>query len=788
MSEREAYVGQPRPRREDHRLLAGLARYVDDIKVTGALHAAFLRSPHGHARIVSIDVTAALELPGVVTVVTGEDLAEDVTDLTVAPPIEGLRPTSMPVMPVDRVRFQGDLVACVVAADRYVAEEAMERIVVEYAELPAVSDMFAALRDDSVLVDEALGTNLVARRVHRAGDPEARLAAAPRVIEAEFHQQRQTHAPIETRGCIAQWDPGREHLTLVIGSQVPHPLRTQIVRRLGLRDSQVSVSSPDVGGSFGQKIALYREELAICALARRLGRPVRWKEDRMENLLAACHAREQWCRTRAAVDDTGRILGLTLEMVEDFGAYCFYPANYISEVVGIILTAQYGIADYGYEIRVALTNKCGVGPMRAPMAMASWVMEGTLDVIARRLGLDPAEVRRRNMLADQALPYAMPGGETLLDVNCAETMETALDEIGYAAHRPHDDGRYLYGLGLCNVVESTTYGSRFYKNSGIGGSGHEAARIIVEPDGTVSASVGMAAAGQGYETTFAQVVADGVGVRPDDVAVTLGHSDTSPYGMGSRGGRGATAGGGALYLCAAEVRAHLLRLAAHRLGLNATDGLGLRDGRIVWVRAGGSEETGLDVADLARTAYFDPLALPEGMRPGLEFYRTYDPPPMTFSNSTHACRVRIARETGRLEILDYLVVENCGTVINPLVVHGQQAGAVAMGLSGTLLENVVYDQAGRNLSATFADYTIATVADIPAIRIIARATPSSRTPLGLKGMAEGGVMGAIGAVANAVNDALSVVGAQVTCLPLTPMRLHAAIHDGIGRAAQGQEG
>ncbi|WP_323992052.1 xanthine dehydrogenase family protein molybdopterin-binding subunit [Nguyenibacter sp. L1] len=776
-SGRAAYIGQPRPRREDHRLLAGLARYVDDIKVAGALHAAFLRSPHGHARIVSIDVAGALDLPGVVTVVTGADLAKDVAELTIAPPIDGLRPTRMPVMPVDRVRFQGDLVACVVAVDRYVAEEAMERIVVDYAELPAVSDMFAALRDDSVLVDEALGTNLVARRVHCAGDPEARLAAAPRVIEAEFHQQRQTHAPIETRGCIAQWDPGRDHLTVVIGSQVPHPLRTQIVRRLGLRDSQVSISSPDVGGSFGQKIALYREELAVCALARRLGRPVRWKEDRMENLLAACHAREQWCRTRAAVDDSGRILGLTLEMVEDFGAYCFYPANYISEVVGIILTGQYGIADYGYEIRVALTNKCGVGPMRAPMAMASWVMEGTLDVIARRLGLDPAEVRRRNMLADQALPYAMPGGETLLDVNCAETMETALAEIGYAAHRAHDDGRYLHGLGLCNVVESTTYGSRFYKNSGIGGSGHEAARIIVEPDGTLSASVGMAAAGQGYETTFAQVVADGVGVRPEDVAVRLGHSDMSPYGMGSRGGRGATAGGGALYLCAAEVRAHLLRLAAHRLGLNAADGLDLRDGRLVWVRGGGHEETGLDVADLARTAYFDPLALPEGMRPGLEFYRTYDPPPMTFSNATHACRVRIARETGRLEILDYLVVENCGTVINPLVVDGQQTGAVAMGLSGALLENVVYDQAGRNLSATFADYTIATVADIPAIRIIARPTPSSRTPLGLKGMAEGGVMGAIGAVANAVNDALSVVGAEVTRLPLTPMRLHAAIHD-----------
>ncbi|MBM9401468.1 xanthine dehydrogenase family protein molybdopterin-binding subunit [Gluconacetobacter azotocaptans] len=770
----DGYVGRPMPRREDGRLLQGRGRYVDDIRMPGVRHAAFVRSPHAHARIVSIDVRAALELAGVHAVVTGADLVGEVADAVVSPPIPGLVPTRFEVLPTRKIRFQGDLVACVIADDRYLAEEAAERVEVEYEILPAVTDMFVALADDAPKVDDRLASNRVVHRVHTHGRPDDQERDAAFVVETEFHQQRQSHVPLETRGCIASWDQGREHLTLVTGSQVPHPLRTQLVRRMGLRDGQVTVESPDVGGSFGQKIALYREELIICALARRLGTPIRWNEDRLENLQASCHAREQWCRTRIMADADGRILALTLDIVEDFGAYCFYPANYIAEVVGIILTGQYRVDHYRYDLTVALTNKCGVGPMRAPMAIASWVMDGTLDALARESGLDPIEIRRRNMLSAAQLPYDMPGGETLLDVNIDETMEAALEHIGHARLRA--DADTLHGCGICNVVESTTYGSRFYKNSGIGGSGHEAARIIVEPDGTVTGSVGLAASGHGYETAFAQVVGDGLGVSPDGVAIRLGHTDAAPYGMGSRGGRGGTAGGGALYECARMGQEHLLHIAAHMLGLNTARNLRMIDGRVEKLVDGAWRHAGVGIADIARLAYFDPLALPEGTRPGLEFYRTFDPPPMTFSNSTHACRVVIDRHTGQLTITDYVVVENCGAVINPLIVRGQQIGAVAMGISGTVLENMVYDAAGQNLSSTLGDYAIATACDIPMIRIHEKATPGSRTPLGLKGMAEGGVMGAIGAVANAVNDALAPLGVRASRLPLSPVYLHGLIH------------
>lgn len=769
------YIGQHLPRKEDYRLLTGLGRYVDDIEVPGALHACFVRSPHAHARIVSINGEAARQMPGVVAIVTGHDLARWTTRQRMAPPIEGLQPMEMDTLPTTKVRFQGDPVACVIATDRYLAEDAAEQVLVEYQVLPVVSSMWLALEPDSPLVDESLSSNLLSHQCGHHGDVGARIRTAHRVVESSFSQHRQTHLPIETRGCIAVWDEGRQHLTFHVGTQAPHPYRTTLAGRLGLSESQVSVISPDVGGGFGQKIALYREELTVAAVACHLKRPVRWREDRLENLLASSQAREDFCRTRAAVSADGRLLGLELEIVEDFGAYSFYPGNYLARVVAMILTGPYKVQDYSYDVKVVLSNKVGNGPMRAPMAITSWVMEGTMDAIARELELDPVAVRRLNMLHPGDFPYTMATGEVLTDITPRETLEGALAAIDYDNFRQRQQqgraqGIYL-GLGICTVVESTTYGSRFYKAAGIPGSGHEAAWLRIEPSGAVNASVGLGATGQGYETSLAHAVAEGLGIMPQQVHLHLGHTDIAPYGMGSRGARGGTAGGGTLYLCAQEACVKVLAIGAKLLGLEDSQALRLRDGRIEQMTDGEWVTTGVGLADVARTAYLDPLALPAGMSPGLEFHKAYEPPPMTYSNSTHLCEVQVDVATGAIRLVRYVVAEDCGTVLSPVVVEGQQHGAIAMGLSGALFEQVYYDEAGQNLTGTLADYLVATACELPHIEILSMHTPNRTTPAGIKGMAEGGVMGAIGALTNAVNDALTPFDVVVNQQPLTPMYL-----------------
>ena len=397
-------IGQRLRRREDLRFVTGQGRYLDDMVFSGALFANFVRSPHAHARIRGIDIAEALTMPGVERIATGADLAGWTKPLRMAPPIEGLLAVTIETMPVSKVRFDGDLVACVVARSRAAAADAAERVVVEYEPLQAIASIEAALAAGAERVDDDLHSNLISHQSFSAGDPEGRFAGAHLVVDARFDQPRQTHVPMEPRGCCAIWDEGRQHLTMHVGNQAPHPYRTALAMRLGLEESQVTVMSPDVGGAFGQKIVLSREDLTVAALSRALRRPVRWREERGENLLSAGHAREQAAQTRAAVDADGRITALELRIVEDFGAYCFYPANYMARVVAMILTGPYRISDYAFDVQVVLTNKCGAGPMRAPMSITSWVMDGTIEAIARALELDPIEVRRRNMLSLRRTP------------------------------------------------------------------------------------------------------------------------------------------------------------------------------------------------------------------------------------------------------------------------------------------------------------------------------------------------------------------------------------------------
>jgi aerobic carbon-monoxide dehydrogenase large subunit len=777
------HIGAPLARKEDLRLLSGHGRYVDDIEIPGALHACFVRSPHPHARIKSIRTDAAKVSRGVMAVYTGKDIAQWTTPLRMALPIEGLLPVEMTTLPIDKVRFHGDPVACVIAESRYLAEDAAELVEVDYEPLPAVASLAQALAPGAPKVDDSLPSNQISLQKFATGDVAARKREAHKVVECEFHESRLTHLPIETRGLAAVWDEGRQHLTVHIGNQVPHPFRSQLAARMRLSESQVTIISPDVGGGFGQKIALYREELSVCAASRQLRRPVRWREDRMENLMASSHAREDSCRTRAAVTKEGRLLGLELEILEDFGAYCFYPANYLARVVAMILTGPYKVRDYAFEVKVALTNKCGNGPMRAPMAITSWLIEGTMDAIARELKLDPLEVRRANMVETRELPYTMPTGEVIADITPRETLEAAAKAIDYTRFRERQakarkEGRHL-GLGLCSVVESTTYGSKFYKAAGIPGSGHEAAWVRIEPSGAVNASVGLGATGQGYETAFSQVAADALGVEPSQVRMQMGNTDVAPYGMGSRGARGGTAGGTAIFLAARDANEKVLAIAAKMLGFDSAEGLHLVDGRVEREILGERVKMDLTLAQIARTAYLDPTALPEGMAPGLDFSRTYDPPPMTYSNAAHACEVEVDVETGQLKILRYVVAEDCGQVLNPIVVEGQQHGAIAMGLSGALLEHMRYDEQANNITGSLADYLVATSTDLPSFEVIPMHTPSRGNPVGTKGMAEGGVMGAVGVIMSAVNDALSPFGVVADRQPLSPDYLRSLLRSGV---------
>lgn len=774
-------LGQKIPRMEDYRLLTGTAQYTDDIPLASALHACFVRSPHAHARIKSIDTSQALAVPGVVAAVTGEDLAKWTTSARMAPPIEGLLPMEMTTLPIDKVRFDGDPVVCIVAVDRYIAEDAAELVEIDYEVLPPVVNAFDGLKPDAALVDDALPSNLVSNQSEKHGDTQKQFAEADRIVEATFSQHRQTHVPMETRGCAAVWDEGRQHLTLYLGIQTPHSVRTAVAGRLGLSESQVQIVSRDVGGAFGQKLIAYREELTVCALARELKRPIRWREDRMENLLSALHAREDYVKTRAAVTNEGKILALEAEIISDFGAYSYFPANYMARVIAMIMPGPYKIQDYSYDLQVVLTNKCPAGPFRAPMAITSWVIEGTIEKIARELDLDPVHVRRINMLNNEDLPYRTATNEIYEDISPSECLDLALQSFGYEAFRERQlkdrkKGRYR-GLGICSVVEPTTYGSAFYLKAGITGSGHEAAWVRIEPTGSVNASVGIMGSGQGYETTLAQTVAEGLGVDPGDVKIHLGDTLVAPYGMGSRGARGAVAGGGTAYLTALDARKKVLAIAAHLLGVDDPAAIKMEKGNIFRKIGEAWAQTDLKLVDIAKTAYLNPLALPPGMEPGLEFHKTYDPPAMTYSNAVHLCEVEVHPQTGKIDIVRYLIVEDAGTLINPQIVDGQIHGATALGIGGVLFEEVIYDDNGQNVTGSFMDYLLPTACETPNMEILHIITPNRNTPAGLKGMSEGGVMGAIGAVCNSVSDALKPFGIFIDKQPITPGYIRSLIRD-----------
>lgn len=768
-------VGARVKRVEDRRLLTGQGTYVGNHRPAGLLSAAFLRSPHAHARIARLDPSPARALAGVAAVVTGEELAGWTKPVRALSKMAAYKVTSFPPLARGKVRFVGEAVAVVVAESRYLAEDALDRILVEYEPLPAVSDMEAALEPGAALLHEEAGSNLLLAREFARGDVDTAVAAAEVVVRERFRFHRHTAVCMETRGCLAEYDRGAGVLTLRSATQCPGLLRDILSDLLDLPEHRIRVVATDVGGGFGAKSSLYPEEITLCALACRLARPVQWIGDRREDLSSTSQAWDEMIEAELALNADGAIVGLRAEVTADVGAYSIYPWTAAIEPVQTIsfLPGPYSVPTYRGRTRGVATSKAPMGPYRGVgRPVATFVMEGLMDRAARRLGLDPTELRLRNYLRPEEFPYKSPSGIVWDRADLPACMLGAREMLDYSAARTSQaqaraEGRWI-GIGFASYIELTGIGSAIPVSPGMPvPTGTEAAVVRVDPSGTVTAIFGIASHGQGLETSLAQVVADELGVPLESVRVVHGDTALSPYGTGTYASRSAVLAGGAGILAGRAVREKALTIAAHLLEADAAD-LVVNEGTFS-VR--GTPGRGVTFKDVARVAYSGARRLPKGMEPGLEATRFYDPYFGTASTATHAAVVEVDRETCGVRILRYVVMEDCGRIINPLIVEGQAHGGVAQGIGAALLEEVIYDEAGQLLTGTLMDYLVPTAAELPTIEVGHLETPSPTALGGFRGMGEGGTIGAPAAIANAVADALSPLGIEVNELPITPQRL-----------------
>jgi len=760
---------------EDARLLQGQGRFVADLTLSRMLHVAFLRSPHAHARLVSVDTRPARTLPGVAACVTGDEIATHARPIRAESKMAGYHATEFPPLARGKVRFVGEAVVAVLAESRYVAEDALEAVDVRYAALPVVATPETAMAGDAPLVHEAAGSNVLLSRAFVRGDADAAMAGAAVVVGDRFRFHRHAGVTMENRACLADWNTGAGELTLWSSTQVPGLLREALAELLDLPAHRLRVVAPDVGGGFGVKSALYPEEVAVCALARLTGRPVKWVGDRREDLLTSTQAWDETIDAELAVDADGTIHALRARVVADVGAYSIHPWTASIEVVQVIsfLPGPYRVPHYRGEAWGVATNKAPMGPYRGVgRPVSTFVTEALVDRAARRLGMDPVALRLRNLIRPDELPYRSPSGVVWDSGSFVESLERARDVVAYehvrAAQRdPRRAGRYV-GVGVACYVELTGVGSAIPASPGAAiNTGTEGATVRVDPSGTVTASFGLACQGQGHETTLAQVVAAELGARLEDVRVVSGDTAAGPAGTGTYASRSAVIGGGAAILAARALREKALAIGAHLLEVSADD-LTLADSRAT-VR--GAPDRALSLREIARAAYAGAKRLPAGMEPGLEATRFYDPYFGTASNATHIAVVEVDPETCGVVVRRFVVVEDCGRIINPLIVEGQAIGGVAQGVGAALLEEIVYDGDGQLLTGSLMDYLVPTAAELPPVEVVHLERPSPTTLGGFKGVGEGGTIGAPAAVANAIADALKPLGIELSELPVTPDRL-----------------
>jgi carbon-monoxide dehydrogenase large subunit len=765
-------VGRSVLRKEDQRLLTGRGKYAADFRLPGMLHGAVLRSPHAHARLVAVRTVEALKLAGVAAVVTAQDLG----NMGRIPVRLGPRPSIVaclqPPLARERVRYVGEPVAFVVAESRYVAEDALELLDVDYDPLPAVTDARRSVEPGAPVLHEGIGGNVVATLDTKRGDAEAALAAAHHRVRERFAVQRHTGVPMETRGLSAAFDPGTGVLRLWGVAKVPHFNRRVLADLLEYPEHLIHFVELEVGGGFGIRGEFYPEDLLVPWTAKRLQRPVQWIEDRREHLMAANHSRQQWHETELGFDRDGRIVALVDRFLTDMGGYIRTHGVLVPELTGALLPGPYRIPNYLSEIRCVLTNKTPTGTYRGPGRFeCTFVRERLMDIAATRLGLDPLELRRRNFVTPAEMPYEVGGASlnqrTIYDCgDYASALDQALAALGYddarrAQAEARRQGRYV-GIGVAALVEKAGLGPWEY------------ARVEVDATGHVVVYSGVAAVGQGIDTTLAQVCADELNVAPEHITVVHGDSAQVPFGVGGFASRGASVALPAAAAAARKVRDKILRVAAATLEA-APEDLVLAGGA---VHVRGVPDRTATFRELARAA----VPGPAGMEPGLYATDFFQAPRMTYPYGTHAAMVEVDGETGEVKILRYAISYDIGKAVNPMIVDGQLVGALAQGIGGALLEELVYDDAGQLLTSTFMDYLVPTAMEMPAVTTIRilEETPTPLNPLGVKGAGEGGSSGCGGAIANAVADALAPLGVSITALPLTPDRVSALI-----RAARG---
>jgi aerobic carbon-monoxide dehydrogenase large subunit len=757
------FVGQSVHRVEDDRILTGGGRYADDIKLPRMVHAVFVRSMLPHARVLSVDADEARALPGVLAVITGDELA------AASQPVPPLIPNLQEPYPVfhglatDKVRYVGDPVAIVVAESRYLAEDARDAIQVEYDPLDPVATADQALSNDAPLVFEDVPGNLFAGDTMSFGDLDAAFAEADVVVRETLRCARVTQVPMETRGGVADFNPATRELVYYAASQSPQAVRLGLSQTLELSAERVRVVSPDIGGSFGQKAFMTREDLTLCFAARRLGRPVKWIEDRVENLSSASSAREETFEVAVAAKRDGTILGFDVKLTLDQGAYPFaFPNSFIGGMMRTMLPGAYRIESLRWEQAIVATNKVTAGAYRGPWAAESLIRETMINRVAAELELDPVEVRRLNLVPLEEQPRKMATGPTLEGATSAQSLEHAVARVDYEGFRAEQEraraeGRLL-GIGFATYIEPAPGPPDM---SSVPGTERAIARL--EPDGHLTVITGQTPHGQGHETTLAQISAEEFGLPLDHVRIVHGDTAVQPFNLfGTGGSQAATMATGAALHATRAVKQKTLRIASDVLEI-AADDLEIVDAVI---RPRGVPAVNIAVAQVAAGTYFGEA--PPGEEPGLRSEAMFTQPRGGWSGGTHVCFVEIDRETGIVSVPRYVVVEDCGRLINPAIVDGQIRGGVAQGIGLALLEHAIYDEDGNFLTGTFMDYLVPTAMEIPSIEI----EHLESVPLhevDFRGVGEGGTIAAPPAVVNAVSDALG--GLAITELPLTPDRV-----------------
>ena len=788
------HVGRRYPGRTNRTLVAGRGRYVDDIRPGGDLsYMAVLRSPHAHAAIRSVDTSRAEALPGVLAVVTGSEIAARTKPIpqgwdTAA---VGAQQVEWFSLCVDRARYVGEAVAAVVAETKYTANLALGYIDVDYEPLPAATDVRTALEPGAPLVEPTWGSNVLVRRDLKVGDAEGALAGAHGVIETEIVSHRGTGVPIEPRGLLASFDRKRETLTLWDSTQNPHPLRVYLSQTLGVPESRIRVIQPQVGGAFGLKQPTFQEEPLIAYLALKLRRSIKWIESRDENFSSIGHAREMTARVRAGHDDRGVVTGIDVRIVADVGAPTSLVGWGMTFAASGLIPGPYRIPNTRVRLTTVVTNKTPWNSYRGfGKDVANLWLERVMDEVARATGLDRAEVRMRNFLRSEEFPFAREGGGIIGSGDYHATLGEAMDLVGYAGFEERRKteraaGRYV-GVGI--GYELTPEGCAMPGSVMI--SAYDGATVRVGPTGEVTVLSGVTSPGNGNETALAQIAADGLGCRFEDVRVVQGDTVVCPWGLGNYSSRGVIIGGSAVGEAAAELRAKLMQVAANMLEVSAED-LEAGDGRIGVM---GAPQRSVLISDVADEMYRRPYGpATENVEPGLEvtrYYRAeniYHQPATqgrfnaypTWPSAAAACVVAVDPETGSVEVLDYHLVEDAGTIVNPLLVDANLHGATAQALGGALYEEISYDESGQIQTATLMDYTIPTAVEMPRVNVAHKVFPSPFTPLGTKGAGESGMGCALGAMAGAVEDALRDYDVRINEIPMTPSRVWQAIRDAL---------